>query len=191
MKYLHPVFLPVLLLCSSLAAEAQIRYTEAEFSFTIPQGWAKIPDTKIEAFNSNKPAAYRFQGGLMNEASTAPKAYLLIQDKKNEPEALNKILIYQKTALPADPFSIISDVIEKKEYLMKSEFYSKEYDAFVTITVNGGKFSILVKKFSDPGYVLLHFYLSMDPKSDLKQIEAILKSFTLTHPIRVQRAPQP
>jgi hypothetical protein len=146
------------------------------FSFVLPNGWSQIPDSQIQSFNDGRPKKYQFQGGIVDERSASPKVYMLLQVKQRPTEPEKRIEIYKKAAIKADDISLVADVIIKEEYQEKREFYSSKYDVFLMITGKAPQLSVMVKKFTDYGYFIMHFYIGNDPKRHLKDIDFILSN---------------
>ncbi|HBC86241.1 MAG TPA: hypothetical protein DCZ94_04730 [Lentisphaeria bacterium] len=152
-------------------------FSEAgHFSFTLPNDWSPMPDSKMQTLNNGKTAIYQFQGGFIDDKSSSPKVYMLLQVKQRPAEPVEKIEVYKKAAIKVDNLSIIADVIIKKEYRIKKEFYSPKHDVFLMITGESPQLSVMVKKFASYGYFIMHFYLGNDPGKHLQDIELLLSS---------------
>ena len=173
----------VILLGLSHLAEAQMaserKYVSdvGSFSFELPEGWSQIPASQIDAFNRGRPEIYQFQGGIVDKKSSSPKVYMLLQVKRRPAEPKEQIDVYRNAAIKADDFALIAEVIRKNEYREKPEFYSPKHDAFLRITKNGPQFSLMVKRFTDYGYFIMHFYLGSDPVKLVRDIDTLLASF--------------
>ncbi len=146
------------------------------FDFALPDDWSIIPDSLLQTFNQGKPLIYQYQGGIIDDKSSTPQVYMLLQVKQRSAESKKNIDVYKKAAIKADDLSMIADVIVKKEYREKREFYSPKHGVFLMITGEPPQLSVMVKKFTNYGYFIMHFYVGKDSKKHLKDIEFVLSS---------------
>lgn len=158
------------------AGESRYVSEAGQFSFSLPEGWEAIPREQIDAFNGGLPEHLRYQGGIVDARSTSPKVYMLLQVKRRLNPPAEDIKRFQEAAHRVDRLAAISDVIVRGEHKEKAEFYSPGYDAFLAITDDGGRLSVMAKHFTRYGYYLMHFYLGPDPVRDLAAIDHILST---------------
>lgn len=169
---------------SSLGAAEEptvYRSKEGLFSLSLPAGWQEIPQKMIQERNALVPAAYHFACGFHSgktKAITAP--YLLIQIKHRAKESEDNLKTYRANAQALGDLADLATYIREKRYVTRPELYSKQYDAFILITEYPREkplISVMVKKFCDYGYVLLHFYLGDNLDEDVSAISGVVASF--------------
>ena len=173
--------------CASLdAAEAPTVYRseEGHFTFSLPAGWHQIPQSRIQKMNEPNPPAYHFACGFQKgtpKEITVPYPYVLIQIKRKPRESKESLKTYMENAEPLAAVADLAKYIREKRYLKKPELYSKQNDAFFFIRQNAGEkniLSVMVKRFCDYGYVLMHFYLGDNLDEDVSAIKMVVGSFT-------------
>lgn len=176
--FLLTLMLPLMSAQDQSTKSEKYHSVEGGFSFQIPDGWSQISASDIESFNRNQPEIYRFQSGFGPRVPSPTNSYMLLQVKRRPKTTQSKIDAARNAAIPIESVSMVENVIRKKEYKEKSEFYLAKHDSFLIIMKNGDRLSIAVKQFTDYGYYIMHFYLNNDLSDEIRKIETVLSTFT-------------
>ena len=168
----------LLAVCSASPEKVSVSFTtpEGTLRFNLPTDWEQIPAEQITAFNLGRPEQHHFNGGIADNSTPTPKAYMLLQVKKRPPESKEAIDRYRVAATDASELVVITQAILTGSYRTKAEFYSPKYDAFLLLNGTASDMSVMVKRFTDYGYFLMHFYLDDQIELRVREIDTVLQS---------------
>ncbi len=164
--------------CYANTEKTPVSFTtpEGTLSFGLPPEWEQIPAEQITAFNFGRPEQHHFNGGIADNSTSTPKAYMLLQVKKRPPESKDAIERYRAAATEASELAVVTQAILTGSYRKKAEFYSPKHDAFILLNGTAAEMSVMVKRFTSYGYFLMHFYLDDQIERRVGEIDSVLQS---------------
>jgi len=156
--------------------EGMTRVPDGKFVFSMPSGWVSMPQ---EEYYTSRGFSAAFQKG---EDSSPQSSYFLVQVKQQKKWSAKALQSLADKAAPLTSVQDLKDYISSEKHKAKPELYDSTHDVFVMIQEYpdpDGKrqpISVMVKRFLEKHYVVLHFYLRDSLEADVGVIADVLDS---------------
>ena len=156
---------------------------QGHFSFRVPNGWKEIAADELKEFNTLQPIPFD-----LGFRKTKQYPYFLIQIRFNRRESKKNIDTYIGYATPVSDIVGIAKHIQDGSYIKRDLYHVKKQFFIMILKYEGAKpiLSIMAKKYSSYGYVIIHYYLTSNNSlekliNNLKILSEVLDSFEYDH----------
>lgn len=156
--------------------EGMTRVPDGKFVFALPTGWFRMPN---EAWYTQRGFSAAFQKG---EDPSIPSSYFLIQVKQQKKWSANALQALADKAVPLQDVHDLKDYISSGKHKTTPELYVATMNVFVIVQdypdSHRQSSTVMVKRFCENHYVVIHFYLRDKLESDVGVIANVLSAIT-------------